>query len=155
MSAPAAKARSLPVTIMQRTSVPRSQASRASASSLSKGVFSAFSASGRLSVAMPTAPFTSVLMFMSASRLAFGTIESRTAGLHNALYRPGAVAFAGLAFPAIDQEMMLEIAGIAGGLGMIAQGRAAGGDGVLQNFLDGRHQCRQTIALDRAGQSLG
>jgi len=36
MSAPAAKARALPVTIMQRTSLPRSQASSASASSLSQ-----------------------------------------------------------------------------------------------------------------------
>src|SRR5689334_15766112 len=115
MSAPAAKARSLPVTIMQRTSLLRSQASSASASSFSSAVFSAFSASGRLSVAMPTEPFTSVLMLlMFASGLAFGTIEGGTAGLDNALHRPRAFVLARLAFAAIDQEMMLEVAGIAG-----------------------------------------
>src|SRR5579859_136047 len=122
MSAPAANARSLPVTIMQRTSLPRSQASSASASSFSKAVFKAFKASGRLSVAMPTEQFTSVLIFISASRLAFGTIESGTAGLHDALHRPGTVVLAPKALAPIDQEMMLEIAGIAGGLGMVAQG---------------------------------
>src|ERR1700722_1934707 len=155
MSAPAAKARSLPVTIMQRTSVPRSQASSASANSFSNAVFKAFKASGRLSVAMPTDPFTSVLMFICASSLAFGTIKSGTAGLHNAFHRPGAVVLALKAFPAIDQKMMLEVAGIAGGLGMIAQGGTARGNGILQDFLDCRHQCRQSLALDGACQPLG
>src|SRR5437016_27217 len=116
MSAPAAKARSEPVTIMQRTSLPRSHASNASASSLSSAVFRALSASGRLSVAIPTGPFTSVLMLlMRFSRLTFGTIKSGTARLHDALDRSLAAELTGLALAAIDQEMMLEIAGIAGG----------------------------------------
>src|SRR6201996_493347 len=122
MSAPAAKARSLPVTIMQRTSLPLSQASSASASSLSSAVLSAFSASGRFKVAMPTAPFTSVLMFMAASCLAFRTIKGRTARLDNALHCPGAFVLTLVAFTAIDQKMVLEIAGIPGGLGVVAQG---------------------------------
>src|SRR6266404_7400000 len=155
MSAPAAKARSLPVTIMQRTCVPWSQASRASASSFSSGVFSAFSASGRLRVAMPTEPFTSVLMFMYASCLTLRTIKGRTARLHNALDRAPASQLTGLGFAAIDQEMMLEIAGIAGGLGVIAQGGAAGSNGILQHFLNRRHQRGQTLALDRARQPFG
>src|SRR5262245_40632123 len=143
MSAPAAKARSEPVTIMQRTSVPRSQLSSASANSLSKAVLRALSASGRLSVGMRAEPVNSVLIFMLASALALGTIESGAARLHDAFDGALATQLTGLAFAAIDQEVMLEIAGIAGGLGMIAQGRAAGGDGVLEHFLDGCHQRRQ------------
>src|SRR4051812_13491063 len=106
MSAPAAKARSLPVTIMQRTSLPTSQASSASASSFSISVFSAFSASGRFSVAMPTEPLISVLMFMLFSLLAFGAIEGGASGLHDALHLVLASQLTGLAFAAIDQEMM-------------------------------------------------
>src|SRR6185295_4489148 len=155
MSAPAAKARSLPVTIMQRTWWPRSQLSSASASSFSKAVFSAFSASGRLSVAIPTAPCTSVFMFMSLSRLAFGTIEAGPAGLDNALHCPFASQFARLAFAAIDQEVMLEIAGVAGGLGMVAQGGSAGGDGVFQHFLDGGNQGRDALLFDGACKPPG
>jgi hypothetical protein len=41
--------------------------------------------------------------------------------LNNALHCSGAFVFALQPFAAIDQKMMLEIAGIAGGLGMIAQ----------------------------------
>ena len=37
-------------------------------------------------VATPTAPWISVLMFIIASVLAFGTIEGRTPGLHDALH---------------------------------------------------------------------
>src|SRR5471030_1770804 len=141
---------------MQRTSVPRSQASSASASSLSNALLSAFSASGRFKVAMPTEPLISVLMFMRVSCLAFGTIEGRTARLHNAFYRPGTFGgFAGQALAAIDQEMMLEIARIAGGLGIVAQGRAPGRDCIRQHFLDRRHQFGQAVALDRACQPLG
>src|SRR4051812_3722469 len=149
MSAPAAKARSEPVTIMQRTSVPRSQPSRASASSLSNGVLRAFRASGRFKVAMPTAPVTSVFtLLMGASCLAFGTIKSGAAGLHNALDRPGTIQFARQPLPAIDQKVMLEAAGIASGLGMIAQGRAAGGNGVLQDFFNGGDQGRDFFLFD-------
>src|SRR6185437_17067782 len=78
---------------------------------------------------------------MALSFLALGTIEGRTASLHNAFDRAATVfPGAGLAFAAIDQEMMLEIAGIAGRLGMVAQGRAARRDSGFQNCLDGRHQ---------------
>ena len=49
---------------------------------------------------------------------------------------------------------MLEIAGIAGGLGMIAQGGSTRGNGILQHFLDRRHQRTNSFALDRACQPL-
>src|ERR1700742_3328273 len=156
MSAPAAKARSLPVMMMQRTSAVRSQASSASASSLSSGVERAFNASGRFKVTMPTAPVTSVFtLLMASSRLTFGTIESRAPRLHNAFYSSRTTQFAGLAFTAIDQEVVLEVAGIAGGLGVIAQGRIAGSDGVLEHFFDRGHQRCDTLLFDGAGQPLG
>lgn len=60
--------------------------------------------------------------FCCESSLAFWTIKGGAARLHNAFHRAFATQLTGLAFAAIDQEMMLEIAGIAGGLGMIAQG---------------------------------
>src|ERR1700733_2426642 len=89
--------------------------------------------------------------------LAGGAVESRTSRLHDALDRSLAstAAFAWLAFAAIDQKMMLEIAGIAGGLGMIAQGRAAGSDGVFQHFADRGHQRRNALPRDAARQPLG
>src|ERR1700744_1994670 len=155
MSAPAAKARSLPVTIMQRTSVPRSQVSSASASSLSSAELRAFNASGRFRVAIPTEPFTSVLMFICASCLAFWTIEGRTPGLDNALHCPGALVFTRQAFTSIDQKVMLEIAGVAGGLGVIAQGRSTGGDRILQHFLDRGYQGHDLLALERTRQPFG
>src|SRR6185503_7377893 len=112
-------------------------------------------ASGRCSVAMPTAPWTSVLIFIAASSFAFGTIEGGPAGLNYTLHAAFTAQFAWLAFPAIDQEMVLEIAGIAGGLGVVAQRRAAGGDGILQDFPDCLDQGWDAFHLDGARHPLG
>src|SRR5471032_3361576 len=135
MSAPAAKAFSEPVTIITRTFGSASQASNTCASASSSGVLSAFNASGRFRVAMPTASLTSVsTTLISISLLAFGTIKGAAPGLHDTLDLIPASQFAGFAFAAIDQEMMLEFAQIAIGPGIVAQGRAASIDGVLQHF---------------------
>ena len=56
MSAPAAKARSLPVTMMQPMAASASKALSASPSSVISASLSAFSALGRFSVTMPTLP---------------------------------------------------------------------------------------------------
>ena len=62
MSAPAANHSSLPAITMQRTSGSASQPSSAAASSSISSGDSALRASGRLSVASPTAPWVSVRM---------------------------------------------------------------------------------------------
>ena len=51
-----------------------------------------------------------------------------------------AAAGASLALAAVDGKGMLEVAELARGLDIIAQGRAAGRDGIGQHRLDGRHQ---------------
>jgi hypothetical protein len=56
MSAPAAKARSLPVTMMQPMAGSASKALSASPSSVISASLSAFRALGRFSVTMPTLP---------------------------------------------------------------------------------------------------
>ena len=68
---------------------------------------------------------------------------------------PGHLSLHELAFAAIDQKVMLEIARIAGGLGMVAQGRAAGRDGVLQHRPDRRHQRRDLLRFSAPASRLG
>src|SRR5262249_5094692 len=60
--------------------------------------------------------------------------------------RAAGAALAGLALPAIDLPRVLEIAEFAVGLNVVAQRRAACGDGLLQGFLDRQNQPRGTGA---------
>ena len=76
---------------------------------------------------------------------AVGTIESRAVGLNDPRHPSGAgyvagAAGAGLACAVIDREPVLEIAQLARCLDIIAQGGAAGGDGLGQHLANHGHQ---------------
>ena len=62
-------------------------------------------------------------------------------------------ARAALPLMLIDPPAMLEIAELAIGLDIIAQGRAAGGDRLAQHLGDGAGQPLGPLALHRAGQA--
>src|SRR5580704_3634802 len=152
MSAPAAKARSLPVRTMAPISGSNSRSSRAAPSSSISLALSALSADGRLRRTIPTAPCRSTRTVFSCgslmggllSALLFGAKECRAARLNDAAHALGARATrAGLALAAIDRPAMLEIAELAVGLDIIAQRRTAGLDRL------GKH------ALDRGGELVG
>src|SRR5690606_23753613 len=74
---------------------------------------------------------------MASALLAGGAVEGGTSGLDEALDDAGAaVAGAGLALAAVAVEGVLEIALAALGVGEVTQGRAAGGDGVVEDVAD-------------------
>ena len=149
MSAPAAKARSMPVTIDAAHLCAASQASSASASSFEQRCVERVQRFGPVQRGDADRAVHFGLDDCSSAILTSGISGNRKSNgplAQCASPCPGISSFARLALAAIDQEMMLEIAGIAGGLGMVAQGRAAGGDGVLQHFLDRRHQRRDALA---------
>src|SRR6185369_683624 len=161
MSAPAAKAFSLPVSTMQPIAGSSSAACRACPNSRASCAFNALSAFGRLSVMSATAPLFSAMMVSYAIGrsslpknlsprltlvLAARTIEGGASALRDA---PDAArsglgparkpALAGVAIAArtrftflvVDSPAVLEIAELARGLDIVAQARAAVGDGVV------------------------
>src|SRR5258708_21127224 len=84
-----------------------------------------------------------------------GTVEARATGLHDALDAAGrrelaVAARASLSLMLIDPPAMLEIAELAIGLDIVAQGGAAGGDGFAQNIGDGAGQPLAPLPLHRA-----
>src|SRR5664280_2747792 len=95
------------------------------------------------------------------SLLARRTIERRPPALHDARNRAAAAAaWAGGAFAVVDGERMLEIAELAVGLAVVAQGRAARLDRFRQHLADRRRQparggCRpaRRCASGRAARS--
>src|SRR4029077_19473052 len=88
------------------------------------------------------------------SALPLRTIESRPPGLHDALDGAAAVATrTGLALASVDRPLMLEIAKLARGLNIVAQGRAAGADGPAQHLADRPDQALGALALHRRGET--
>src|SRR4029077_14512212 len=90
--------------------------------------------------------------------LAARAVEARAAGLHDALdaacRRELAVAArAALALMLIDLPAMLEIAELAIGLDIIAQGGTARSDRLAQHLGHGAGQSLGPLALHRAGQA--
>src|SRR5262245_32364210 len=169
MSAPAANAFSLPVMTMQPMPSSASKASSAADSSSISCALRALSAFGRSSRIRPTRPFVSTTMVAYAilwcstaarghSALADGTTEGRASALRLASHpAPATRPRARLAFTAVDLELVLEGADRSIGLLVVAQGRAAGTDGVLQNRFDLRHQAqggRRRLARS-GGQARG
>src|ERR1700693_376964 len=147
MSAPAANALSLPVSTIAPIAGSASRSSNAAPSSAISPGFSAFSACGRFSVTIPTAPRRSTRMLLYsvlliawlprelkvaaalALALPLGAEEGRAAGLGDAAHALGAsAARTGLAFAAIDRPAMLEIAELAIGLHIVPKSRPASVD---------------------------
>ena len=94
------------------------------------------------------------MLWAVGSSLADATIESRTPRLDDP---PDGAAAAGprarLAFPVIDVEAMLEGAGPPLRRGVVAQGRAAGGDGIVEDAADRSHQRLEPLdAVAAAGE---
>src|SRR5439155_26612437 len=88
------------------------------------------------------------------------TVESRAAGLDDATDAAGArqhavAARAGLPGAVIDGEALLEIAELARGLDVVAQGRPAGLDRLAQDAADRLGEALRPLALHRAGEPLG
>src|ERR1700693_1094248 len=143
MSAPAANALSLPVSTIAPIAGSASRSSNAAPSSAISPAFSAFSACGRFSVTIPTAPRRSTRMLLysvlliawlprewrAALARPLGAEEGRAAGLGDAAHALGAsAARTGLAFAAIDRPAMLEIAELAIGLHIVPKSRPASVD---------------------------
>src|SRR5690606_29593370 len=89
---------------------------------------------------------------MASAPLAGGAPEGRAAGLDGAFdHARAAVAGARFALAAVDVEAVLEIALAALGVGEVAQGRAAGGDGVVEHVADFGGEGLQPGLRDLAG----
>src|SRR5579875_1021358 len=163
MSAPAAKAFSVPVSTIAPIAGSASKARSASASSSINWSQSAFNACGRLSRIKPTAPRVSVtiicgaagvcaefgamgvfLPFSVVSALYLRAIKGTSGGLDqpanaSASRRPRATG-AGFARVAIDLPGMLEVTKRAVRLHIVAQARTPGGNCFGQRCFDGRNQ---------------
>src|SRR5476651_1207264 len=88
------------------------------------------------------------------SALPLCTIESRAAGLHDALDAAAAIATGtGRALVAVDRPLVLEIAELAGGLDVILKARPAGGDGAGQHLADRHDQPFGARARHRRGEA--
>src|SRR6516165_1903427 len=148
ISAPAAKALSEPVMMMQPTLLSASNASMARASSRINALLRALSACGRLSLIRPTRPRVSTMMvsLMDSSQkllLAHRTIEGRAAVLDDALDRTAAARGpAWLAGAIVNAEVMLKHAELAVREPVIAQRRAAVLDRLCEHRLDAVDQPR-------------
>src|SRR5712671_3854107 len=97
---------------------------------------------------------------LSSLALTAGTVESRAAGLDDAADAAGAreravAARAGLPGAVIDGEAVLEIAELARGLDVVAQGRPAGIDRLAQHATDRLGEALRPLALHGAGKPLG
>src|SRR5580658_2100515 len=78
---------------------------------------------------------------MARSALTLGAVEGGTAALDDPPDAAATIAGGtGFALASIDGPMVLEISELAGGLHIIAQARAAGGDGAFQCVADGMHE---------------
>src|SRR5256885_6373807 len=84
--------------------------------------------------------------------LALGTVESRAPALDDAPDRSAACA--GLAFAVVDRKTLREIAELAVRAGEVAQGRAAGGDGLGEHVVDRQDETLQALEGDRAARPL-
>src|SRR3954469_2188324 len=115
MSAPAAKARSEPVSTVAEMPGSASKPAKAATTSPSMALFSALSAFGRLSLIRPTRPCVSTRMVSDMAflrgdgraslTLAGRAVEGRATALDDATDDPGAaVARARPAFPVVDGE---------------------------------------------------
>src|SRR5205814_10281788 len=87
-----------------------------------------------------------------ASALADRTIECRPAGMHRAADDAAVIPRARLALAVVHREAVLELAELASGADVIAERRAAGGDGRLENVADRR---RQPLGRGRRPAGLG
>src|SRR3954447_23300618 len=80
------------------------------------------------------------------SPLALRAPEGRSSVLREPPHHAAAAGGdAGLAFAAVDLERVLEIAEFAGGLAVVAERRAAGGNGLVQHRMDRLDQADRVV----------
>src|ERR1700719_2138048 len=88
------------------------------------------------------------------STLPLRAIKGRAVALDDTADAVPAIApRTGLALPAIDRPLVLEIPQLARGLDIVADGGAAGGDGALEHLADRQHQATGALEGDGARQA--